>query len=319
MRQPTGFKGSVGLISQSGTHAITISEEAYLQGVEINKSVSFGNGVVLDGTDYLEYFGHDSSIKAIGMYLEGVREGGRFLRVLKEVASRKPVVIWKGGRTEEGGRAIASHTGSMAVPNAIWDAAVRQCGAIKVTGMEELVDTLKAILSLSPVYGDRVGIAGGSGGQSVAVSDIFAEDGLKVPTLTQESYDELATFFLLVGSGYRNPIDPGVNRMEMKRIMEILEQDDNIDNLVFVATLFSMRSAAEQRQKDINTLTELRKRTKKPLAVILGFLSHEAIEERKSFTQKLKDGGIPTFVSLERGARALKNTLDYYAIKKDSS
>jgi acyl-CoA synthetase (NDP forming) len=317
MRQSTGFKGSVGLISQSGTHAITISEEAYLQGVEINKSVSFGNGVVLDGTDYLEYFGHDSSIKAIGMYLEGVRNGGRFLSVLKEVAFRKPVVIWKGGRTEEGGRAIASHTGSLAVPNAIWDAAVRQCGAIKVTGMEELVDTLKAILFLSPVYGDRVGIAGGSGGQSVAVSDIFAEAGLKVPTLTQESYDKLATFFLLVGSGYRNPIDPGVNRTEMKRIMEILEQDDNIDNLVFVATLFSMRSAAEQRDKDINTLVELRRRTTKPVAVILGFLSHEAIEERKAFTQKLKDGGIPTFVSLERGALALKNTLDYYALKKE--
>jgi acyl-CoA synthetase (NDP forming) len=316
MRQPTGFTGSVGFISQSGTHAITFSEEAYLQGVEINKSVSFGNGVVLDGTDYLEYFGYDSNIKAIGMYLEGVREGDRFLRVLKEVASRKPVVIWKGGRTEEGGRAIASHTGSLAVPKAIWDAAVRQCGAIKVTGMEELVDTLKAILSLSPVYGDRVGIAGGSGGQSVAVSDIFAEVGLKVPTLTQESYDKLASFFLLVGSGYRNPIDPGVNRTEMKRIMEVLEQDDNIDNLVFVATVFSMMRGAEQREKDIKILTEIRRRTKKPLAVILGFLSHEAIEETRAFTRKLRGGGIPTFSSLERGARALKNTLDYYALNK---
>jgi acyl-CoA synthetase (NDP forming) len=318
-RQPAGFTGSVGLISQSGTHAGTFSEEAYVQGLEINKSVSFGNGVVLDCTDYLEYFGQDSSIKAIGMYLEGVRDGDRFLRILKEVASRKPVVIWKGGRTEEGGRAIASHTGSLAVPNAIWDAAVRQCGAIKVTGMEELVDTLKAVLSLSPVYGDRVGIAGGSGGQSVAVSDIFAEAGLKVPTLTQESYDELATFFVLVGSGYRNPIDPGLNRTQMKRIMEILEQDDNIDNLVFVATLFSMRLAAEQREKDINTLIELRRRTEKPLAVVLGFLSHEAVEERSAFTQKLKNGGIPTFVSLERGARALRNTLDYYTLKKKMS
>ena len=103
-RQQTGFKGNIGFISQSGTHAITFSEEAHLQTLLINKSVSFGNGVVLDCTDYLEYFARDPDITAIGMYLEGTRDGPRFLKTLKEVAAKKPVVIWKGGRTEEGGR-----------------------------------------------------------------------------------------------------------------------------------------------------------------------------------------------------------------------
>ena len=194
-RQYTGITGPVGFISQSGTHAITFSEEAYRQGVDINKSVSFGNGVVLDSADYLEYFGRDDDIKVIGMYLEGVKDGRRFLTVLGEVSAKKPVVIWKGGRTEEGERAIASHTGSMAVPMAIWDAAVKQYGAVKVARMEELIDTLKAILYLAPVNSNTVGIAGGSGGQSVAIADVFAEAGLRVPPLTQESYDELASFF----------------------------------------------------------------------------------------------------------------------------
>ena len=316
MRQYSGFAGPVGFIAQSGTHAIAFSEEAYLQGVEINKSVSFGNGVVLDTTDYLDYFGRDEGIKIIGMYLEGVKDGRRFLQKLKEVSSRKPVVIWKGGRTEEGGRAIASHTGSMAVPQAIWDAAVKQCGAIKVARMEELIDTLKAVLYLSPVYGNRVGIAGGSGGQSVAIADVFGEAGLKVPLLTEESYDELATFFTLIGGGYRNPIDTGnVNRLQLRRIMEILERDANTDNLVLLTSVGAFARMREQVEGDINMLINIRNRTPKPVMVTLGFSAPEAWQETRELMQKLREGGIPTFVTLERGAGALRNALDYYALK----
>ncbi len=309
--QRIGFEGTVGFIAQSGTHAITFSEEAYQQGVAVNKSVSFGNGIVLDSADYLEYFGRDDGIHAIGMYLEGVRDGRRFLKILKEVAAHKPVVVWKGGRTEEGGRAIASHTGSMAVPMAIWDAAIAQCGGVKARSMEELVDALKAIDNLAPVYGGRVGIAGGSGGQSVAIADVFAEAGLKVPTLTQESYDELDSFFTLIGGGYRNPIDTGnVNRREMKRIMEILERDANVDNLVLLMS--GMAGAPGQMDDDIEMLINIRQRSSKPVAVILAFQSPQAMQGSHDIAEKLQKGGIPTFVSPDRGARALKNALDYY-------
>jgi acyl-CoA synthetase (NDP forming) len=313
--QHTGFNGTVGIIAQSGTHAIAFSEEAYQQGVEINKSVSFGNGVVLDSADYLAYFGNDDGIEAIGMYLEGVRDGQRFMATLKEVTARKPVVIWKGGRTEEGHRAIASHTGSLAVSMAVWDAAVKQCGAVKVKSMEELVDTLKAVQHLKPVYGDRVGITGGSGGQSVAIADVFAEAGLKVPALTKESYDELETFFSLIGGGYRNPIDTGnVNRREMKRIMEILERDKNVDNLVLLTS--AIPRMAGQIDRDVAMLAETRQRTSKPVAVILGFQSPEAMQAVREVSRRFREGGIPTFVSLERGAKALKNALEYYALKQ---
>ena len=314
-RQQTGFKGNIGFISQSGTHAITFSEEAYLQTLLINKSVSFGNGIVLDSTDYLEYFARDPEIKAIGMYLEGTRDGPRFLKTLKEVASKKPVVIWKGGRTEEGGRAIASHTGSLAVPHAIWESAVRQCGAVIVYSIEELADTLNAILNLRPVYGDRVGIAGGSGGQSVAIADVFAENGLKVPALTKKSYDELASFFMLIGAGYRNPVDPGVNRREIKRIMDILEADENIDNLVLMTSVMSMFRASEQLEREINLLTELRGRTQKPVAVVLGHYSPDSVNETRGVAERLRDGGVPMFVSVERGARAIRNALEYHRMR----
>ncbi len=316
--QYTGLAGPVGLISQSGTNAIVFSHEAHLQGVDVNKSVSFGNGVVLDSPDYLEYFGQQADIKAIGMYLEGVRDGRRFLTVLREVSARKPVVIWRGGRTEEGGRAIASHTGSLAKPEAIWNAAMRQGRAIEVKSMEELIDTLKALLYLSPVRGNRVAIAGGSGGQSVVITDAFAEVGLKVPLLTQKSYDRFATFFPLVGVSYRNPIDiynPG--QKDVKRIMEILEEDANIDNIVLlVLPEGGGRNPAEEVERSISSMVEIRKRTLKPvMAIFESSSSTKGMQQAMKIAQKLQDGDIPAFSTLERGARALKNALDYHNFK----
>jgi len=316
--QYDGVGGPVGFISQSGNHAIDFSLDAHLQGVDVSKSVSFGNGVVLDSAEYLEYLGQDEDTKLIGMYLEGVREGRRFLRVLKEVSARKPVVIWKGGRTEGGERAIASHTGSLAVPQAIWDAAMKQCGAVTVGGMEELIDTLKTLLYLEPVRGNRVALAGGSGGQSVAVADAFMEAGLEVPPLTQKSYDEFATFFSLIGGGYRNPIDTGnPNREQMKRILEIVEKDDNIDNIVLLVWVGgAFPGKQNQSDNETNGIVELRKRTTKPVMATLTvpFLPN-VVGEARQVIKKLQDGGVPAFASLERGAIALKNALDYYSFR----
>jgi len=312
----TGFAAPVAFISQSGTHATTFGQQAHLQGIDINKAVSFGNGIVLDSPDYLEYFGQDPEIKVIGMYLEGVKDGRRFLTVLKEVSARKPVVIWKGGRTEAGERAIASHTGSLAVSQAIWDTAVRQCGAVKVASMEELIDTLKALLYLPPVRGDRVGIAGGSGGQSVAIADVFAETGLRVPLLTQKSYDELATFLTLIGGGYRNPIDTGNfhNLREIKHIMEVLERDANIDNLVLLTG--ARWGMMETPKSDIDALGNIREKSPKPVMAIVSFSTPEEMRRARETTLQLQERAVPAFPSIERGARALKNVLDYYRHKE---
>ncbi len=307
--------GQVGLISQSGTHAVTFNREASLQGLRINKTVSFGNGIVLDSPDYLEYFGRDPGIRIIGMYLEGIKDGRRFLKVLKEVSALKPVVIWKGGRTEEGDRAIASHTGSLAITQSVWDAAVKQHGAVSVSSLGELIDVLKAILYLPPVRGDGVGITGVSGGQSVAIADTFAEAGLRVPTLTRKSYDELASFYSLIGGGYRNPIDTAnQNRREIRRIIEILERDDNIDNL---ALLVSSRFGPGGPDNNFNKLlVDIRQRSEKPLIAVLAWaFSPEDVEQAGVTINSLQEGGIPVFISLERGAFALKKALDYYRLK----
>jgi acyl-CoA synthetase (NDP forming) len=184
--------------------------------------------------------------------------------------------------------------------------------------MEELIDTLKALLYLPPVRGDGVGITGVSGGQSVAIADVFAEAGLKVPLLTQESYDELATFYTLIGGGCRNPIDTAnQNRREIKRIMEILVRDANIDNLVLLTgARFGPGGPAEAL---INLLIDIRQKTTKPVVAILTWsFSPEEVQQARDVIQKFQNGGVPTFIALERGAFALRKALDYYNLKNGS-
>jgi acyl-CoA synthetase (NDP forming) len=309
--QYSGVWGPVGFISQSGTHAIFFSTMAYLEGLYLGKLVSFGNGTVLDSADYLVYFGQDPEIKVIGMYLEGVKAGQKFLKTLREVSAKKPVVVWKGGRTEAGGRAIASHTGSLAVSQVIWDAAVKQYGAIKADSIEEMTDTLKALLYLPPVQGNRVAVTGGSGGQSVAIADVFSEAGLRLPSLSQESYDELMTFYSLIGGGYRNPIDTGnQNRMQMKRILEIIGRDANIDNVVLLSQ--ARWAAFEELRIQIDPLVDIREKTGKPVLAIVSYSTPNEMERAAEVTKRFQEQDIPTFPTMERGAKALKNALDYY-------
>lgn len=317
--------GPVGFISQSGTHALNFALDARLQGLTISKSISFGNGTVLDSAEFLDYFGQDEEIKVIGMYLEGVKDGRRFLEVLRKVSTRKPVVIWKGGRTEGGERAIASHTGSLAVPRTVWDATMRQHGAVNVEGMDELIDALKALLYLSPVSGQRVAIAGGSGGQSVAIADSVIEAGLEVPPLTKDSYDELGTFFDIIGGGYGNPIDTGnSNRDQLSRIMDIMIQDANVDNIVMLMGVGMGGSGPRQSQGGSTPQNEipggtdsviaLRKKTSKPvLAAVSAPFAPGGVQEARGMIRELQEGGVPAFVSVERAATALRKALDYYS------
>src|SRR5256712_806524 len=129
--QPAGDPGNVGFISQSGTHCINFSLVGALRGVKCSKTVSFGNAVVLDAPDYIEYLANDPETEVIAMYVEGTKDGPRFLKTLKDAARKKPVVVWKGGVTRAGSRAAYSHTASLAAAPAVWKAALRQAVVVQ--------------------------------------------------------------------------------------------------------------------------------------------------------------------------------------------
>ena len=118
--------GPVGFITQSGGHAVEFAREGRGRGIRFSKVISYGNGCDLNESDLLEYMAQDDETRIIAMYLEGPRDGRRFARLVKELAPRKPVVIWKAGLTRTGGRAVRSHTASLAGEEAVWEAFFRQ-------------------------------------------------------------------------------------------------------------------------------------------------------------------------------------------------
>ena len=312
--QPAGFEGSVSFVSQSGAHAGDFVEAAYEAGVLLGKAVSFGNGIVLENADYLEYFADDPKTEFIAMYVEGLQDGQRFFRTLRETTRRKPVVLWKGGRTEAGGRATASHTASLAGSAEVWDAACRQAGALQARSLAETVDVLKALTLVPAFTGDGVGISGGSGGQSVSMTDAFSAAGLRVPTLTEQSYAQLEEWFSLVGASFRNPIDMGSNRKEIEQIFEILDRDANID-LVAMQLRPRPKDDPDRGQLDeqIEALARSKERSAKPHVALLHSpkpLAHaEPIRETE---RRLAELGIASFHSYERAARALAEVRTYH-------
>ena len=317
---PAGEPGSIGFIGQSGTHTITFSMAAANHGLRISKAVSFGNATVLDASDYLDYLAHDDETEIIGLYLEGVREGHRFFSLLREVTPHKPVVIWKGGQTEAGQRATSSHTGSLAVPATIWASLVRQAGAVSVRSFDELLDVIKLLRFTKPATGDGVGLIAMTGGPSVSLTDAFAAAGLRVPPLSEASYEELSSFFNVIGGSFQNPLDSGhtigmgQRTDTLDRLLSILDRDPHIDAIVMDTGAGLVAGQWEAHPQTLttllDTLSRFATRSAKPFLVVLQPFAHEAslLQARAQFHQH----GIATVATHERAAAALRLVTDYH-------
>ncbi|MEE8174054.1 MAG: CoA-binding protein, partial [Dehalococcoidia bacterium] len=134
--------GAVGFLSQSGANINDVVEPGVHRGLHFSKVVSYGNACDLNECDFLEYLAGDPETQIIAMYIEGTRDGQRFIKALSQATRAKPVIILKGGRTRGGSRATLSHTGSLAGDDAVWDALCRQMGVIQAYNVEELIDVL---------------------------------------------------------------------------------------------------------------------------------------------------------------------------------
>lgn len=184
-------QGTVAFVSQSGNLGNQLIHWAEQQGIGVSLFVGSGNEAMITCTDYLEYLGHDSHTSIIVVYLESVKEGRSFLEIVKRINRKKPVIILKGGRTEAGQVAAASHTGSMSGDVAIFRAASRQAGVLNVAAPSELLDLSAAFSSLPLPKGNRVGIVTLGGGWGVVTADECIEKGLVVPKIPKRIVDAI--------------------------------------------------------------------------------------------------------------------------------
>jgi acyl-CoA synthetase (NDP forming) len=319
--QPTGEAGDVCFISQSGTHMVNMAFQGPMRGIKINKGASIGNAIVLNPADYLEMMAEDPNTRVIGMYVEGIRDGRRFLEVLKRATARVPVVIWKGGITEAGARATFSHTASLATPAAVWQAIVRSGGAVGVRSWDALLDAMAMFSRSLPIRGRRVGLVAMTGGQSVFITDTFASAGMEIPALSQSSYDEFKTFFNTIGGSYRNPLDAagtimGPQEGNLVRILNILERDPVLDLIVLEIGTGTAASRWANHEADLvsmlDKLAEFNRRASKPFSLIM---HHAHMEDLVAHARKLAvDRGMLVFESFERAAQTLNLGAEYWSM-----
>ena len=314
-----GESGSVGFVSQSGGVAGKLATTGIARRINYSKGISFGNGIDLDASDFLQYLAADPKTDVIGAYLEGTRDGIRLFNTIKEVAPVKPLVVWKGGRTEAGAQAAMSHTGSLASSGAIWSAMLRQAGAIEVHSLEELTDTLLIFQQVRHWQGANAaiigGLADGGGGISVSAGDACTENGLNVPPLSSKTRRELRKLLGEVGSILRNPVDVSQSQFRglptLFQAIDLVTRDAAIDVVLIQEDIDILLPIYSQKGlEEINEFfVELGSRQNKPIIVVLPPGSAEP--ERLQLEQKLLAASIPVFCSVERAARAIFNTNMY--------
>jgi len=318
-----GVSGSVGFISQSGGIADKLIQIGVARHINYSKGVSFGNGIDLDASDFLQYLAADPKTAIVGAYLEGTRNGRRLFATMKEVTKVKPLVIWKGGRTKVGAEAAMSHTGSLASSATVWSVAIEQSGAIEVHNLEELADSLLVFQQLGCWRGNNVaiigGFGGGGGGISVSASDACMENGLKLPPLSSKTREKLTNLLGEVGSILRNPIDvsQAIGR-GLSNLFEAIESvmEDPIIELVLIQEDMDilLRYFSWEEAKRINDFfIELRNRQNKPLVAVLPLDSFEP--ERLDIEQILLKASIPIFSTMERAAKAIARINRYFSSK----
>ena len=178
--------GTLSFISQSGALAVAMLDWLALHGYGIGKCVSYGNGCDVDETDLLLYLAEDDDTDVILLYIEGVKDGRRFMEAAKRAVLRKPVVAIKAGRSATGASAIMSHTGSMAGSDEVYEAAFKQTGVIRVGDFEEAFDVVKAFTMQPLASGRRVLIVTNGGGAGIMAVDACERSGLTVPELDED-------------------------------------------------------------------------------------------------------------------------------------
>jgi len=308
--------GPIAFISQSGGHAENLPFHSGPRGLRFSKVVSYGNALDVGECELLEYFTRDPETEIIAAYIEGVRDGRRFLKALREAAARKPVVIYKGGTTEAGKRAARGHTASLTSSVAVFHTLCQQMKTIQVDDIEELTDVLVALRFAHPIpKGTGVAIVGAGGGPSVHASDEMEKAGLQVPPLSPEVQAELRQLLPLAGSIFSNPVDtPNLATPEaISATMRVLGKLPDIDMLVYHLGFHPISRWGNDRlslatflQPAIKALIKAQETSDKP--ILLALRPAPDLNGTKDFltTQKaFAAAGFPVFPSLHQAAKAM--------------
>ena len=324
-----GKKGFIGMASQSGsfiTQMFSFLDDRYGQG--FSTGFSLGNEANIDMVDCIQYLGACPNTRVIGLYIESIRQGQKFIEMARRVSPIKPIVAFYAGGSETGRRACLSHTGSLSGPDHLYDGVFRQSGIIRAHSIEELFDFCYALGSSPLPRGNRLIIQTHSGGPGAAAADACERAGLELPMLSVETLKKLSPFIPHTGSA-NNPIDLTYTKNPLDffhGIPKVLLEEDGADGMLiyFLASAKMVRTALtgmgvpkeelDTQIKNIidaqcSAIASLITTHKKPI-VGFSFLTRD-----NPFIAGLQDRGVPVLPSPERSARAFGAMVDYTRLR----
>ena len=256
--------GNVAFFSQSGTMGISMLESADVFG--LSKMISFGNRSDVDEADMIWYAANDPQTKVIGLYVEGFGDGRKFINTAKRVMKeqKKPIVIWKSGRSEAGAKQAASHTGSLGGSNAIIMGAFKQAGIISVDSYQELVGVLKALAWQPPAKGNRVAMTSNGAGPMIGGIDQLERLGLTIGKLSPELLKKMKERFpptVPIHNGNPADVGGGANADDYRFVIQQFLDEKNID----IAMPWFVFQDDPLEETIVEYLSELSKKKQKPI------------------------------------------------------
>lgn len=285
-------KGNLAFLSQSGALGVGILDLALKEKIGFSGFVALGNSMMLDFSDFIEYYSRDRNTKVIALYMEGLKEGrGRkFIDVC--LGCKKPIVVLKAGKSAEGARASRSHTASLASEAGVYESIFKQAGIIEVSSMRELFQTTELIIRFGKI-GRRACIITNAGGLGVLASDSCSYYKIQVPSLSASVMERLNKVLPPAWSR-NNPIDLIGDALADRywQVLSRLDPESWFDFFIIILT--------PQYMTECEKTAELLRHLKKP--VIACFYGGDKIERAK---QILKESNIPLFSDVYGLGRAV--------------
>lgn len=298
--------GRIAFGTQSGGLGLAILDYARSLNIGMSTFASIGNRADVSSNDLLLYWKEDPATDVVLLYLESFGNPGKFARVARDVACRKPIVAVKSGRTAVGARAAASHTGAMASTEVAAEALFRQTGIIRVNTLEELFDTGTLLANQPLPPGRKVAIVTNGGGPGILTADACAGQGLEIPLLSEKTRTELRSF-LSPQASLGNPVDMTADASydEYSRALRLLAKDEVVDVAVAIVV-----SPVKNRTEDVSraireVAPEFRQAGKTLIASFMG--QHGVMLELVSGGQYV----VPSFSFPEASAIAIAKACEY--------
>lgn len=299
--------GKIAFVSQSAAICTTVLDWANHKGIGFSSFISLGDAHDIDFDELLDYLGRDPKTHAILLYIDSINERRLFLSAARAASRNKPILVIKSGRSREGADAAQLHTGGLCGNDAVYEAAFRRAGMLRVNDLIELFAAVETLAHSSPLQGERLGIISNGGGPAVLALDQLILSGGKLPALSSEIHQQLDQLLPHSWSG-QNPVDIGgdADAARYAQALEIMMNSDNLDAILVLYSPSALGDSLQVAKAVADTIAQHPNRHK--INVLTNWSGEDSTyQARKHFAHS----GLPTYRTPEGAVGAFMHMVQY--------